>query len=119
MASEDRNRRTIVLGVKPPGSPCVLRLLEQWYCIPDEDDQFRPWESRVVLYKVFLLDIDGVQYESIEDPQERSVVMADMNQSQLLVKLPLRAVMMSRIGITEQLNPIQKVTTWNLYGRRE
>lgn len=72
-----------------------------------------------MLYKVFLLDIDGVQYESIEDPQERSVVMADMNQSQLLVKLPLRAVMMSRIGITEQLNPIQKVTTWNLYGRRE
>lgn len=119
MASEDRNRRTAVLGVSPPGNQCVLRLLEQWYCIPDDDDQFIPWESRVVLYKVFLLEIDGVQYESIEDPFERSLVMADMNENQLLVKLPLRVATMSRIGITEQLNPIQKVTTWNLYGRCE
>lgn len=72
-----------------------------------------------MLYKVFLMDLDGVQYESIGDPQERSVVMADMNENQLLIKLPLRAVTMSRIGIEEQLNPIQKVTTWNLYGRYE
>jgi hypothetical protein len=95
----------------------VLRLLEQWYCIPDDDDQFIPWESRVVFYKVFLLEIEGVQYESIEDPSERSLVMADCDENQILVKLPLRTVTMPKIGIVEQLNPIQKVTTWNLYWR--
>jgi len=97
----------------------VLRLLEQWYCIPDDDDQFIPWESRVVLYRVFLLEIQGVQCESIEDPSERSIVMADHDENQILAKLPLRTVTMPKIGITEQLNPIQKVTTWNLYWRHE
>ena len=114
MDSEDDNLSRVVLRVES-GSPCILRLHESWMYLNDPDGVFRPWASTIVLHKLFTLDIDGVQYESIGDPSERSITMECDSGERIRVIFPLRVVTMKRIGLVRRQNPLQIMTTWNLY----
>jgi len=108
---------TVVLCVSPPGSHCALSLIEQWEYIADEDGVFRPWSSNVILHRGFTMTVDGSEYKSIGVPQQRAIVMQEKSGDTLLVKLPMRVVSLGLIGIQKQVNPLKKITTWNLYGR--
>ncbi len=115
MENENDISKTVVLCVEPTnGIPCVLELLESWICVPDEDDIFRPWSSTVIRHKVFAIKIDSVYYESVEPPEERSVLMSDSEGNRIKLVLPLRVQTMKAIGTKERISLLQNISRWKL-----
>lgn len=120
MENEKDTSKTVIMCVDPRnGTPCVLELLESWICLPDEDDIFRPWSSTVIRHRVFAIEIDSVYYESIEPPEERSVLMSDSEGNRIKLVLPLRAQTMKAIGTKERISLLQNISRWNLYWRSQ